>query len=101
MSSILSNSSTASLISNKPRKDFSAAFGSLQSQFGFGASAPIISAAPSKKAKAKPTRVALPAVERSAPADKDWALAFSNLQSQYGYGGSAPFQATVSGQPST
>ena len=101
MSSIISNTSTASLVPHgkKPSKDFSAAFASLQSQFGFGAAAPIVSA-PSKKTKTKKTRSPVPA-QKPTTGEKDWALAFSNLQSQYGFGGSAPYQATISGRPST
>lgn len=105
MSSIFSTASTASLISHnkKPSKDYSAAFASLQSQFGFGATAPVV-ATTSKKVKSqktKPTRPTQPAEGPSSATNKDWSLAFANLQSQYGYSGSAPYQATVCGKAST
>ncbi|KAJ7173697.1 hypothetical protein C8R46DRAFT_1215618 [Mycena filopes] len=74
------NASTTSLVSNNtvcsraplagsaPKKDFQAAFASLQSTYG----------------------VLPPAVRASTPSTKDFKSAFADLQSTYGFGGAAP-----------
>ncbi|KAJ7777396.1 hypothetical protein B0H16DRAFT_956336 [Mycena metata] len=80
-------SSRAPLTGSAEKKDFQAAFASLQSTYGFAASAPT----PVLKKKST-SSTATPAVRAStstAPT-KDFQSAFADLQSTYGFGGSAP-----------
>ncbi|KAJ7460800.1 hypothetical protein FB451DRAFT_1141203 [Mycena latifolia] len=92
------SSSTASLVSTTtvssraplnatapPKKDFQAAFASLQSSYGFAASVP--APAPVQKQKQK-TRAVSPS---ASPAQaKDFEAAFASLQSSHGFSGAAP-----------
>ncbi|KAJ7173669.1 hypothetical protein C8R46DRAFT_1256067 [Mycena filopes] len=90
--SLVSNntvSSRAPLTGSAPTKDFQAAFASLQSTYGFAASAPT----PVSKKNSSSTRSpSTPAVRASTstPQTKDYQSAFADLQSTYGFGGAAP-----------
>ncbi|KAJ7643370.1 hypothetical protein DFH06DRAFT_1426346 [Mycena polygramma] len=107
------STSTASLVSNTsvslrtpltrpaPQKDYQAAFGNLQSTYGFGGSglyygvggsalSPVpkqIKSTSSKRAKRSPTA---PATDVSLKVTKNFQAAFGNLQSTFGFGGAAP-----------
>ncbi|KAJ7460819.1 hypothetical protein FB451DRAFT_1270413 [Mycena latifolia] len=100
------SSSTASLVSTTtvssraplnatapPKKDFQAAFASLQSSYGFAASvpAPAPVPAPVQKQKQKTRSTATPVSPSASPAQaKDFEAAFANLQSSYGFSGAVP-----------
>ncbi|KAJ7035524.1 hypothetical protein C8F04DRAFT_1097553 [Mycena alexandri] len=94
-------SSSAHLISSTTpqSKDFHTAFATLQSTYGFSATAP--SPVPKKQRASEPMRVptvVTPSVVRSrTPATaptKDFEAAFADLQSTYGFGGAAPTAIT-------
>ncbi|KAJ7777383.1 hypothetical protein B0H16DRAFT_956022 [Mycena metata] len=86
-------SSRAPLTGSAEKKDFQAAFASLQSTYGFAASAPTPVLKKKSTSNSSPTTTstttpAVRAVHASTP--KDFQSAFANLQSTYGFGGSAP-----------
>ncbi|KAJ7173664.1 hypothetical protein C8R46DRAFT_119500 [Mycena filopes] len=98
--SLVTVSSRAPLTRSAPTKDFQAAFASLQSTYGFAASAPT----PVQKKNSSSTRspsatTSTPAVHRStstsASQTKDFESAFANLQSTYGFAGSAPMPVST------
>ncbi|KAJ7035546.1 hypothetical protein C8F04DRAFT_1097616 [Mycena alexandri] len=80
-------SSRAPLTGSAQKKDFQTAFASLQSTYGFAASAPT----PVLKKKST-SSTTLPTVRASSSTatTKDFQSAFADLQSTYGFGGSAP-----------
>ncbi|KDQ19378.1 hypothetical protein BOTBODRAFT_170484 [Botryobasidium botryosum FD-172 SS1] len=101
MPSLSSTSSTSSLLSGsrKGQKDYFSSFGTLQSTFGFGGSAPRMSSPASPKPQLRPkkseeswssesysSKHPLPASSSS----KDYSAAFGSLQSSFGFAGGAP-----------
>ncbi|KAJ7173659.1 hypothetical protein C8R46DRAFT_119420 [Mycena filopes] len=89
--SLVSNntvSSRAPLTGSTQTKNFQAAFASLQSTYGFAASAPT----PVAKKNSSSTRSlsSTTPTSTSAPQTKDFQSAFADLQSAYGFGSSAP-----------
>ena len=106
VTSTSSDSSTATLTQKtRPQKDYTAAFATLQSTYGFGGGAPTPTFAKSsskstksksaKKADSQPaaTTTTTPAMKGQ---ERDWEAAFGALQSSYGFGGGAPVLPTVS-----
>ncbi|KAJ7756299.1 hypothetical protein B0H16DRAFT_696868 [Mycena metata] len=71
-------------------KDFQAAFASLQTTYGFAASAPtpVLKKKSTSNSSTTTTTPAVRAVRASTP--KDFQFAFADLQSTYGFGASAP-----------
>lgn len=98
-SSNTSSTSVATTFSKAPlmpssEKDYSAAFASLQNNFGFtGTAAPIYNPAPAPKVKRVGTRssTSAPAPPRSSiTSTKDYEAAFGTLSSSFGFVGRAP-----------
>lgn len=94
MSSYTSSSSTESLLnkSSPPKKNYEAAFGQLQSTYGYAGGAPMPPSYPTPSAgpsrPSKPTPVVAPKAQ-SPPQGKNYEAAFGNLSSSYGFSGSA------------
>ncbi|KAJ7777384.1 hypothetical protein B0H16DRAFT_1301762 [Mycena metata] len=85
-------SSRAPLTGSAEKKDFQAAFASLQSTYGFAASAPTpVLKKKSTSSSTVPTVSAVRTPTATATATtKDFQSVFADLQSTYGFGGSAP-----------
>ncbi|KAJ7777380.1 hypothetical protein B0H16DRAFT_956008 [Mycena metata] len=78
-------------------KDFHSAFATLQSTYGFGATAP--SPVPKKRLTSESTQHSTAVVSSRTPATaptKDFEAAFADLQSTYGFGGAASTPITKS-----
>ena len=98
LTSVTSTSPSSTLVKKpslqKPQKDYFAALGSLQSQYGFGGGAPtpVTLPQPSKSSKpsSSPPAVAAPAKSSKT---KDYEAAYAALCSSYGFGG-APVPST-------
>jgi len=75
-----------------PQKDYSAAFASLQTNFGFnGTAAPIYNPAPARTQQRVETRSGTSAqVPPRTAAAKDYEAAFGTLSSSFGFVGCAP-----------
>ncbi|KAF4590182.1 hypothetical protein EYR40_009419 [Pleurotus pulmonarius] len=110
-STIPSVSSTTPLRASTSRKDFSAAFGSLQSMYGMGGGQSGQLAPPVPKPRMKAPLQSSPIAHSSTPSNtpkspsatatqKDYSAAFGSLQSTYGIGGSRPL-STSSSTPET
>ncbi|KAJ7355756.1 hypothetical protein DFH08DRAFT_507503 [Mycena albidolilacea] len=88
--SLVSNTTVSSrtpLNSTVRPKDFQGAFASLQSTYGFGATAP----SPVQKKTTSAPRSAAPSPAPRAPLQtKNFQSAFADLQSTYGFGGAVP-----------
>ncbi|KAJ7281941.1 hypothetical protein C8J57DRAFT_1500602 [Mycena rebaudengoi] len=84
----MSSTSTSSLVSHTPSKNFESAFATLQSTYGYGGNAPNPTSLPSslKSHTSKPSTSSLV----SSTSSKDFESAFATLQSTYGYSGNAP-----------
>ncbi|KAJ7173684.1 hypothetical protein C8R46DRAFT_1031955 [Mycena filopes] len=107
--SLVSNntvSSRAPLTGSAPTKDFQAAFASLQSTYGFAASAPTPVQKKKNSSSARSPSSTTPThavrASTSSPQTKDYQSAFADLQSTYGFCGAAPMpvarkQSTTTG----
>ncbi|KIP05530.1 hypothetical protein PHLGIDRAFT_149256 [Phlebiopsis gigantea 11061_1 CR5-6] len=99
LTSVTSTSSSSTLLkkpsTHLPQKDYFAAFGALQSQYGFGGSVPtpVTLPKPSKSTKSQsPSSTTTSAAAQSSKA-KDYEAAYGALCSSYGFGG-APVPST-------
>ncbi|KAH9847225.1 hypothetical protein C2E23DRAFT_890154 [Lenzites betulinus] len=101
--SLVSVATTSSASSSTPlrrpassTKDYSAAFGQLQSQYGWGGPAPVqppmrIAPQPKKKEQRKEKRSTnMNAGTPTASEGKDFQAAYGALSSRFGFGGSSP-----------
>ncbi|KAF8800297.1 hypothetical protein BYT27DRAFT_7200186 [Phlegmacium glaucopus] len=94
-------SSTTSLISSEskqrqsPQKDWTSAFATLSSLYGFNGKAPCTPSTPQKLSKPKnssyvpprSTNCDAPTDSQRTPSPKNYELAFGQLASSYGFGG--------------
>ncbi|KAJ7281970.1 hypothetical protein C8J57DRAFT_86779 [Mycena rebaudengoi] len=81
-------SSTSSLVSHTPSKNFESAFATLQSTYGYSGNAPTPTSLPSSLKRGASKSSASSLVSNTS--SKDFEAAFATLQSTYGYSGNAP-----------